>query len=123
LKKFTQTGTESGARNIIGQGTVIKGDIELQGDFRIDGQLIGSIVSSGRIVIGPSGVVEGTIECQNADISGLFRGSLITRELTSLKGSSVFEGDCSTSKIAIEVGAVFNGKCTMLAAQSEKANE
>lgn len=123
MNKFTKTGPESGARNIIGQGTVIKGDIELQGDFRIDGQLIGSIVSSGRIVVGPSGVVEGNIECQNADISGLIKGKLTALELTSFKNTSVFEGDLYTSKIAIEVGAVFNGKCVMGSAQTQNVNE
>ncbi len=115
-------GNESTARNIIGQGTMINGDIELNGDFRIDGNLVGSIVSSGRIVIGPSGVVEGNVTCQNADISGKIKGKLITQDLSSFKATANFDGELSTVRIAIEVGARFNGKCEMKEAVS-KADE
>ncbi|MDP3442323.1 MAG: polymer-forming cytoskeletal protein [Ignavibacteria bacterium] len=113
MKRLTSNNTDSATRNIIGQGTLIKGDIELNGDFRIDGQLVGSIVSSGKIVVGASGSVQGNITCQNADISGLVNGKLIAEDLTSFKATSVFEGDLTTSRIAIEVGAKFNGKCEM----------
>ena len=34
---------ESQARNLIGNGTTIKGEIEWDGDIRIDGHLIGSL--------------------------------------------------------------------------------
>lgn len=122
MKKFTSMGNESTARNIIGQGTTINGDIELNGDFRIDGKLIGSIVSLGRIVIGPSGVVEGNVTCQNADISGELKGKLVTQDLSSFKSTADFNGDLSTARIAIEVGARFNGKCEMKEAVS-KADE
>lgn len=105
--------TESAARNIIGQGTVIRGNIELNGDFRIDGQLTGSITSSGRIVIGASGIVDGNVDCQNADISGQLKGNLKSSDLTSLKSTAMFEGELKTGRISIEVGAKFNGKCEM----------
>lgn len=122
MKKFTSIGNEPAARNIIGQGTTINGDIALNGDFRIDGNLIGSIISSGKIVIGPSGVVEGNVTCQNADVSGKLKGKLIAHDLTSFKATAVFDGELSTSRIAIEVGARFNGKCEMKEAIS-KADE
>lgn len=122
MKKFTSMGNESTARNIIGQGTTINGDVELNGDFRIDGKLIGSIVSLGRIVIGPSGVVEGNVTCQNADISGRLKGKLITQDLSSFKSTADFDGELNTARIAIEVGARFNGKCEMKEAVS-KADE
>ena len=43
---------ESQVRNLIGTGTTIKGDIESNGDIRIDGRLIGSLKSNGKVVIG-----------------------------------------------------------------------
>lgn len=105
---------ESSARNIIGQGTQIKGEIVLNGDFRIDGHIIGSIQSTGKIVVGSTGVVEGDLICQNADVSGKIAGKLIVNELVSLKATSKFEGELKTARISIEVGASFNGKCEML---------
>jgi len=113
MKKFTDIVSDSAARNIIGNGTKITGDIALKGDFRIDGELIGSIQSEGRIVIGSSGKVEGNISCQNADISGILKGNLQATDLTSLKSGAVVTGDLKTGRIAIELGAKYSGRCDM----------
>ena len=45
--------------NTIVSGTVIKGEISTNGDFRIDGKLIGSINCKGKIVVGQSVSIEG----------------------------------------------------------------
>ncbi|MCK9292138.1 MAG: polymer-forming cytoskeletal protein [Bacteroidales bacterium] len=113
MKKYKSMANESSARNIVGQGTIIKGDIELNGDFRIDGQITGSIKSGGKIVVGTTGEVLGDIHCQTADISGHIKGVLKANELVSLKADSLFEGELYTARISIEVGAKFNGKCQM----------
>lgn len=112
-------GSDSTARNIIGQGTMIKGDITSSGDFRIDGQLIGSISSDGKIVIGQSGIVEGEVRCKQADISGLIDAKIEVEELTVLKATAKFKGQLITDKIAIEVGAQFTGECKMKNANNE----
>ena len=57
---------ETPARNLIGNGTVIKGDIESNGDIRIDGRLIGSLKSNGKVIIGQTGIMEGDITCKQA---------------------------------------------------------
>lgn len=116
-------GTDSTSRNIIGQGTTIKGDLQSNGDFRIDGELIGSIKSEGKIVIGPTGIVEGEVLCKQADISGRVKANFQVKELTVLKASADFSGELVTSKIAIEVGALFSGKCKMKNAEPESKNQ
>jgi cytoskeletal protein CcmA (bactofilin family) len=123
LRKLTSVVHDSAVRNILGQGTVIKGDIELQGDFRIDGNLFGNISSQGRIVIGSTGIVEGDISCTNADISGQVKGNIHTAELTTLKASAVVTGELTTARLAIEVGAVFNGKCIMQKTHAKSGND
>lgn len=104
---------ENHSVNLLGNGTTIKGDIESDGDFRIDGRLIGSIVSKGKVVVGTTGIVEGEIRCKNADISGKLKAQLHVEELTSLKSTSGFSGDIKTGKLAIEPGARFSGTCDM----------
>jgi cytoskeletal protein CcmA (bactofilin family) len=126
LKSFTKVVHEFPARNIIGQGTTIKGDIESSGDFRIDGQLTGSIKVGGRLVIGPSGIVVGSMKCQNADISGHVKADMQVDELTAMKSTAVIEGDLETGRLTIEVGAKFRGKCEMIdmtTRQDETARE
>lgn len=105
--------SETPSVNIIGAGTVIEGDINTNGDMRIDGSLTGSINVKGKLVVGASGMIEGEIICQNADISGTIKGKIGVAELLSLKASSKLTGDIITNKIAIEPGAAFSGSCSM----------
>ena len=104
---------ESPARNTIGNGTVIKGDIESNGDIRVDGRLVGSLKSNGKISVGQTGVIEGDITCKQAEIAGTVKGVIMTEELTSLKSTSRLEVDLTTKQLLIEVGAQFTGKCVM----------
>lgn len=113
MKIQNKISMESPARNLIGKGTVIKGDVESSGDIRVDGRLIGSLKSNGKIVIGQTGEVEGDLSCKQADISGTVKGVLKCEELTSLKSTSRVEVDLVTKQLYIEVGAIFTGKCQM----------
>jgi len=99
--------------NTIGAGTIVKGDITSDGDFRIVGKLIGTIQSKGKVVIGKNGSVEGDVFCKNADISGTVKGTMKVDELLSLTSSSSLEGQITVGRISIEAGANFSGQCNM----------
>jgi cytoskeletal protein CcmA (bactofilin family) len=101
------------AINRIVEGTSIEGEIRCESNIRIDGSFVGNLTTKGRLVIGPSGKIEGTIICQNAEIEGLIKGKLTVQQLLSLKGSAKVEGDIFTDKLAIEPGASFTGACNM----------
>ena len=113
---------ESPARNLIGNGTTIKGDIESNGDIRIDGHLIGSVKSNGKISVGQTGVIEGDVTCKQADISGVVKGVFNCEELTTLKSTSKVEIDLNTKQLCIEVGAIFTGKCQMAQPLTSRAS-
>ena len=99
--------------NIISIGTKITGDIETDGDFRIDGNIEGNVNSKGKVVVGNNGFVKGEIVCNNAEISGNLSGKVTVSELLSLKSSSKMNGDIKTGKLSIEPGAMFTGTCAM----------
>ena len=106
--------TEFGGQpNRIEKNTKIKGDITSEADFRIDGKLEGNVKTSGKVVIGKDGYINGKVECVNADIEGKFNGELNVSDLLSLKASATIEGNVSVSKLAVEPGATFNASCTM----------
>jgi len=103
----------SGTVNAIGQGSTIKGDIITEGDLRIDGVLIGTINTKGRLVLGETGIVEGEVVCQNALIAGTVKARIQVAELLSLKATANLHGDIITNKLSIEPGANFTGSCSM----------
>ncbi len=99
--------------NLIGNGTTIKGEIIATGDIRIDGTVIGTLKSTGKIVVGQQGVIEGDLMCNSTDISGRIKGTIRVEELTTLKSTSRIEAELYTKQLFIEVGAIFTGKCDM----------
>ena len=105
--------SESLLGNMIKAGTEISGDIKCTGDIRIDGKLIGSLETEGRLVVGESGRSEGDVICKNADLSGSVKAKINVHELLSLKAACNLEGEISTNKLHIEPGASFTGNCQM----------
>ncbi|PLW92716.1 MAG: cell shape determination protein CcmA [Marinilabiliales bacterium] len=121
MAKVQTQETQTPNINLIGKGTMIIGDLKANGDIRIDGTLNGKLHGKGRVVIGPSGSVEGEIKCQNMEVSGNVKGQIAVSDLLSLKASAKVNGDIQTSKISIEPGAMYTGNCSM-ASQAAPTN-
>ena len=100
-------------QNRIAQGTKIVGDFASEGGFRIDGEIEGTIKTPGKVVVGKSGKIKGTLEGTNADFEGHFSGKLILSGTLTLKASAVIDGEVVVSKLAVEPGATFNASCSM----------
>lgn len=49
------------AINRIVEGTVIEGEIRCESNIRIDGVFTGNIGTKGRLVIGPTGKIDGNV--------------------------------------------------------------
>jgi cytoskeletal protein CcmA (bactofilin family) len=109
--------------NIIQHHTDITGDIHCKGDLRLDGTVKGNVYVSGRLVMGHDAIIEGTIECENAEISGKVKGDIKVKETLQLKKHCQIEGDIYTKKLIIEAEAVFNGKCIMKNKEQEIKNK
>lgn len=99
--------------NIIGAGTVIEGKLRSQGSVRIDGKMTGDISSTENVAVGPTGEVEGTVTAKNVTIGGKIRGTVTASEKLVFEGKAVVKGDIRSSKLVIDEGALFDGKCTM----------
>ena len=95
------------------EGTLLKGDIVSQADFRLDGELIGNFQSKGKIVIGPQASVTGDIMCKNADIEGKYNGKITVLELLNVKHKASIHGEVVCGKLAVEPGADFSASCLM----------
>ncbi|MBL85393.1 MAG: hypothetical protein CMO82_01900 [Winogradskyella sp.] len=121
--KYALSMETSTQQNIIAQGTKIVGDIASEGPFRIDGTVEGNVKTSGKVVIGKSGFIKGTLQGENADFEGKFSGKLILSGTLSLKSTAHIEGEVHTSKLAVEPGATFNATCSMKGTVKALPNE
>ena len=113
-KKGKMAATETySQQNLIAQGTTITGDIISEGDFRIEGNIQGNLKTPAKVVIGKTGMINGTLKAANSDIEGKFSGKLLISDTLSLKSSARVEGEVEVGKLAVEPGATFNATCSM----------
>ena len=110
-------------QNTIALGTTFSGDLISQGDFRIEGAVNGSLKTSGKVVIGKTGEIDGVLTCNNADIEGKFKGNLNVSDTLSLRSSAQVEGEVQVGKLSVEPGASFNANCSMKGSVKELKNE
>ena len=82
-------------QNTIAQGTTFNGDLISEGDFRIEGIVNGSLITSGKVVIGKTGSVEGVLTCENADVEGKFKGTLNVSDTLNLRSSAAHRRRCA----------------------------
>ncbi len=99
--------------NIINSGTQILGDVNSDGDMRVDGTIKGYLTSKARLVLGPTAVIEGDVKAANIEISGEVNGNIYATELLTVKATAKISGDIVSNKLIIEAGAIFNGTSKM----------
>ncbi|MCL2596456.1 MAG: polymer-forming cytoskeletal protein [Paludibacter sp.] len=112
-KNATNGEVTGGTYNSLTIGTKVVGDVKSEADFRLDGEIEGSIECNGKLIVGQHGFVKGNVICENAEISGEVSGNVIINDTLSLRASAIVGGDIATKVLVIEPNAIFNGKCTM----------
>ena len=101
---------EQGINRIV-EGTHMEGNIRSEGSIRIDGSFKGDIHTSGRLVIGVAGRVEGRVDCMDCESEGLVLGELRVAGLLTLKATSRVDGEIQYGRMAVEAGAQVVGVC------------
>ena len=123
MAKINENELSTNNINLVGLGTEINGDINSNGDLRIDGTLIGNLTVKGKVVVGETGKIKGEITCKNSDISGTVEGKVSVQELLSIKSTAKINGDLYVGKLAIEPGSKFTGYCDMGSSDSSSKAE
>ncbi|MCC7507071.1 MAG: polymer-forming cytoskeletal protein [Saprospiraceae bacterium] len=99
--------------NALAKGTVVEGSVRCDSDLRVDGTIKGKLICKAKVIIGPTGTVEGEIQCQNAVIEGRFKGILSVSELLNVRETAEVDGEITTNKLLVQSGARFNVACKM----------
>ncbi len=112
-KKNVAGSEMSNGMNHIAQGTKVIGDIISKGNFRLDGELEGNLVSESRVVLGESSVLSGSLKSQNAEVAGKVKGIVEVTDELVLRSTADLQADITTGSLNIESGAMFNGVTKM----------
>ncbi len=99
--------------SIIGEGSRFRGDLDLQGLLRIDGDFEGKIRTDGRVLVGKSGRAMCLIEADMIVVGGIVKGNLGARSKIVLLSTSIVIGNIQSPNIIIEDGVILHGHCTI----------
>lgn len=99
--------------NSIVQGTKIEGTINANSDIRVDGSIKGKLFCDAKVIIGPSGQVEGEIRCINAVVEGKFTGTITVKELLNIRETASIQGDVAYGKLIVQPGGTIDGTISM----------
>jgi len=99
--------------NIVAQGTRFEGKITSSGSLRIDGQVTGDISLTGDLVIGANGEISGNVDAQTVTVGGKVTGNINAKSKLVFENKARIKGDIRASKLVIDEGAMFDGKCDM----------
>ncbi|NQX82205.1 MAG: polymer-forming cytoskeletal protein [Flavobacteriaceae bacterium] len=113
FKDKTDTTVQSNERNIIAKNTKFVGEIESNGDFRIEGTVEGNLTTKGKVVIGKDGVVKGNIVCNSIDVEGYFSGKLNASSSLGLRSTAIINGELNVGSLSVEPGAKVNTTISM----------
>ena len=109
-------GTEATGPAIIGFGCCFTGKVETKTDIVVEGELDGTLQIGGRLIVRSGGSVRSeSAECQNAEIFGLFEGTLKVTEHLTIREKGRIKGEIQVGGIEIETGGYFDGNCVTAA--------
>ncbi|WP_201456807.1 polymer-forming cytoskeletal protein [Chlamydia sp. 17-3921] len=88
----------------LGEGVTFKGELAFDRLLRIDGTFEGILVSNGKIIVGPKGVVKADIQLQEAIIEGVVEGNVTVSGKVELRGEAMVKGDIQATTLSVDEG-------------------
>lgn len=97
----------------IGSQIAVQGNIRGEGELLVEGQVVGTIVIRGHLVIADSGRVEADIEVESGDIYGQVQGDIQAKQSLTIHGGARVLGSIRAAKIHLHEGASVRGAIEM----------
>lgn len=117
-KKYRNPAT--GENTVIGEGTVIEGNIVADSMIiRIDGQVNGSVNTKGDLVVGPKGEIKGDVTASSLILAGKLTGNADIVNKIEIEAKGELLGDINTQLLAMDETAILQGRVNMI--QHEEA--
>jgi len=104
-------GQESFNTCVIATGTKIEGNFQSAENIRLDGEIVGDLSCEKKLVLGPSGRIQGNVNAREAVVMGVVTGDLDIKGSLHLDRTASVKGNVSAALLSIEEGASYNGTC------------
>jgi cytoskeletal protein CcmA (bactofilin family) len=95
---------------VIGRTTRVRGRLSGEGDFQIEGLVMGEIVAGGNVTIDTHGMVGANVRGRRLVVRGAVQGDLLGEEAVVLEEGARVVGDVKAPRVAIAHGALMRGQ-------------
>ena len=111
-------------RSLIGEGTVIQGELRFGEGLRIDGEVRGDVVADGEdsiVVVSEKARIEGRVKAAHVIINGMVIGPVECGQLLELQPKARIVGDVRYASLEMHQGATIDGELRPLNAEEKPA--
>lgn len=108
------------AETVVGPSVKIQGDLNSEGNIRIEGSVMGKVQTTQSVHVGEAAVIQADMQAGNAIIAGQIQGNVKVAGNLILQSTARVHGDIACSVLRVEDGALFSGKCNMKGAAVDK---
>jgi cytoskeletal protein CcmA (bactofilin family) len=112
-------------RTLVGEGTVIHGELRFTDGLRIDGEVFGDVTAVGDrpsiLVISERASVSGKVSAGHLIINGRVIGPVFSNELLELQPKAVITGDVHYEVLEMNQGATIDGELRSTRADGKPA--
>ncbi|MGH7856472.1 MAG: bactofilin family protein, partial [Candidatus Binatia bacterium] len=91
----------------------IEGNLEIEGEVKLQGQISGKVVGTGLVTIGEQANVRANVHAPAVIVEGVVRGEIHAKERIELHRTAKVQGLISAPRLRIDEGALFEGECRM----------
>jgi len=99
--------TPSGA--VLSRGVSIKGLVKFLNELRIDGEVEGTIDSTGTLTLGEHAFIRGEIRTKSVKVRGTVEGNIFVTERCELQAGCTLRGDIEAPRLMVDENATFVG--------------
>jgi cytoskeletal protein CcmA (bactofilin family) len=100
--------------SLIGEGTVIDGNLQFAGGLRIDGQVHGNVSAvadqAATLVISEQARIDGEIRVSHVVINGVVNGPIYANDFLELQNKAKVKGDVHYKALEMHLGATIEGQ-------------
>ncbi|HEV7455674.1 MAG TPA: polymer-forming cytoskeletal protein [Roseococcus sp.] len=99
---------------VVGRGISLQGTVSDAERLVVEGTVESQMIQAAELAIGPTGVFRGEVQVEDAEIAGLFDGTITVRGSLIIRATGKVKGTARYRKLSVEEGGALMGSMEML---------